>query len=89
MAQALIRKIEDDLLEAYRRAAERNQRSLNAELREGLERGRPQSRPISKTELRALSMRLTEGQAEGVDSTAYIRWLRDTDGGRHPQRTSD
>ena len=43
MAQALIRNIDDDLLAAYREAAEANKRSLEAELREALRRARPKS----------------------------------------------
>jgi plasmid stability protein len=43
MAQALIRNIDDDLLEYYREAAKANGRSLEAELREGLRRARPLS----------------------------------------------
>ncbi|MEY4270875.1 MAG: hypothetical protein RLZZ58_2091, partial [Pseudomonadota bacterium] len=38
MAQALIRNIDDALLADYREAAARNQRSLEAELREALKR---------------------------------------------------
>ena len=41
MAQALIRNIEDDLLSDYREAAQANDRSLEAELREALRRARP------------------------------------------------
>ena len=43
MAQTLIRNLEDDLLEDYRRAAEANRRSLEAELRDALRRARPLS----------------------------------------------
>ncbi|MFL6857171.1 MAG: FitA-like ribbon-helix-helix domain-containing protein [Allosphingosinicella sp.] len=43
MAQALIRNLDDDLLADYREAAEANQRSLEAELREALRRARPLS----------------------------------------------
>jgi plasmid stability protein len=41
MAQVLIRNIDDDLLEDYRQAARRNDRSLEAELREALRIMRP------------------------------------------------
>jgi plasmid stability protein len=41
MGQALIRNLDDDLLADYREAAERNRRSLEAELREALQRARP------------------------------------------------
>jgi antitoxin FitA len=82
MAQALIRNLDDDLLEAYRVAARRNGRSLEAELRAGLQKARPRVRK-SPEELIALSRRLramTPPHARQEDSTAYIRWLRDTNG---------
>ena len=41
MAQALIRNIDDDLLQDYRDAAKRNGRSLEAELRDALKVMRP------------------------------------------------
>jgi plasmid stability protein len=43
MAQALIRNLEDELLAAYREAARRNNRSLEAELRDALRRAQPLS----------------------------------------------
>lgn len=44
MAQALIRNLDDDLLDDYREAARRNGRSLEAELREALRLMRPVKR---------------------------------------------
>ena len=41
MGQVLIRNLDDALLADYREAAQRNQRSLEAELREALARVRP------------------------------------------------
>jgi plasmid stability protein len=41
MGQALIRNLDDDLLDAYREAARTNGRSLEAELREALRVMRP------------------------------------------------
>lgn len=41
MAQALIRNLDDDLVEDYRDAAKRNGRSLEAELRDALKVMRP------------------------------------------------
>ncbi|MBJ7444055.1 MAG: hypothetical protein JHD32_07035 [Sphingobium sp.] len=41
MGQVLIRNLDDSLIAAYRELAARNQRSLEAELREALARGRP------------------------------------------------
>jgi plasmid stability protein len=43
MAQVLIRNIDDDLIEDYRHSAKRNNRSLEAELREALRAMRPMS----------------------------------------------
>lgn len=43
MAQVLIRNIENEILDDYREAARRNDRSLEAELREMLRRMRPKA----------------------------------------------
>jgi antitoxin FitA len=50
MAQALIRNLDDDLLEDYRDAARRSGRSLEAELREALRVMRPMT-PRRREEL--------------------------------------
>jgi len=88
MEQALIRKLKPGTLAPYRELAKSKGRSLEAELRDLIERNRPAIRK-SREELLALSEQLTKGQPMGSDSTAYIRWLRDTDGGRHPERAED
>ena len=88
MEQAIIRKLKDGTLAPYRELAKSKGRSLEAELRDVIERNKP-SLKKSPEELRALSERLTKGQPMGSDSTAYIRWLRDTDGGRYPGRAED
>ena len=41
MGQVLIRNLDDSLIAAYRELAARNQRSLEAELRDALTRARP------------------------------------------------
>ena len=85
MAQALIRKIKDETLADYRSAAAAKGRSLEAELRDLIERNRPLAKKDSAA-LLALSDRLradTPASAAHVDSTEYIRWARDTDAGRH------
>ncbi|CAM8654044.1 hypothetical protein [Sphingobium sp.] len=41
MGQVLIRNLDDDVIAAYRELAVRNQRSLEAELRDALTRGKP------------------------------------------------
>ena len=85
MAQALIRKIKDETLADYRSAAAAKGRSLEAELRELIEKNRPGLQKDSAA-LMALSERLradTPASAASVDSTDYIRWARETDAGRY------
>ncbi len=87
MAQALIRKIKDETLADYRAAAAAKGRSLEAELRDLIEANRP-LRSKDSVALGALSRRLRAGtpaSAARVDSTAYIRWARDTNNGRLPE----
>lgn len=81
MADALLRNLDEALLADYRAEAKASGRSLQAALHEGLKRGRPRRR-LSKEELLALSLELTSSGPETSDSTPYIRWMRDTDGGR-------
>lgn len=84
MAQALIRKIKDETLEAYRASARTKGISLEAELREVVERNAPIRRKDPEA-LLALSRRLTAMTLKpGEDSTPFIRWARDTNGGRLP-----
>ena len=83
MAQALIRNVDDDLLEDYRDAAKSNRRSLEAELRDGLKRARPaqaRHRRALVEEVRAM----LPDTIPGPDGTDIIRWFRDTSGGRWP-----
>lgn len=83
MAQALIRKLNDDTLADYRAVAKAHGRSLEAELRDLIERNRP-ARKKSAAELLAMSEQacsLTIG-GRSSDSTPYIRRVRDTDGAR-------
>ena len=70
MGQALIRNLDDDLLSDYRAAAEANQRSLEAELREALRRARPlspQKREVvlaRLAEIRAMTPNVPQTPAE-------------------------
>ena len=82
MADALVRNIDEDLLADYRAEARANGRSLQAELHEGLKRGRPRRR-LSKAELLELSRTLVAASPMTSDSTTDIRWMRDTDAGRN------
>lgn len=88
MGQALIRNVEDELLEDYRVAAKRNQRSLEAELREALMRARPlgsKDRRELVENIRALLPEIVPGPT----GTEIIRWYRDTNGGRWPDAFGD
>ena len=82
MPDALVRNVDEDLLADYRAEARANGRSLQAELNEGLKRGRPRRR-LSKSELLDLSLSLTANAPVTSDSTSDIRWARDTDGGKY------
>jgi plasmid stability protein len=92
MAQALIRKIKDETLADYRSAAAAKGRSLEAELRDLIESNRPMRVKDSEA-LAALSRRLRKGtpaSAAREDSTAFIRWSRDTNNGKlEVDRTND
>lgn len=84
MEQAIIRKLKDGTLAPYRAVAKAKGTSLEAELREVIERNVP---PVRKDRQALLALAL-ELQAKtlkpGGDSTAYIRWSRDTNAGRLP-----
>jgi antitoxin FitA len=82
MGQALIRNLDDELLADYREAAARNQRSLEAELREALKRARPIT-PKRKEELLELAMRIRAMTPKGVKQTPSEQLIReDRDGFR-------
>ncbi len=84
MAQALVRNLNDDTLADYRAAAKAKGSSLEAELRDAIERSRPRPRR-TRDELLALSRQVRAmSPAVASDSTAYIRWDRDTGHGRYP-----
>ena len=90
MGQVLIRRLSDETLADYRAAAKANGRSLEAELRDLIERNRP-LRKKSAAELHAISERACSLTVGGIssDSTPYIRSVRDTDGGRVEQLPAD
>jgi plasmid stability protein len=84
MAQALIRNIDDELLERYRTRARAKGHSLEQELREALRRAEPVVQPPVE-ELKRLSAELRAMTPHGPpqdDSTLIIRRYRDTNGGR-------
>jgi plasmid stability protein len=84
MSQALIRNLEDELLADYREAAQRNQRSLEAELREALRRARPMS-ARRREALIEESRRLRAMTPKDVAQTPGEQLVReDRDGYREP-----
>jgi antitoxin FitA len=83
MGQALIRNIEDDLLDAYREAAKGSGRSLEAELREALKRARPLSSQ-SRKQLIEEAQRIA-AMTPNVPQTPSEQLVReDRDGYRDP-----
>ncbi|MFC3711431.1 hypothetical protein ACFOMD_02540 [Sphingoaurantiacus capsulatus] len=88
MGQALIRNLEDEILNDYREAAKRNGRSLEAELREALTR----NRPLAAVQRRALAdevRAMLPAKIPGAEGADIIRAFRDTHGGRWPDAAGD
>lgn len=82
MGQALIRNLEDEVLDDYREAAKLNGRSLEAELRETLRRSRPKSAQ-RREELIELSRRMRAMTPKDVPQTpAEVLIREDRDGFR-------
>jgi plasmid stability protein len=82
MGQILIRNLDDELIADYREAAERNNRSLEAEVREALRVLRPKSRKRTD-ELIALAHRISAMTPKGVSQTPSEVLVReDRDGKR-------
>ena len=78
MAQVLIRNLDDELVEDYRDAAKRNDRSLEAELRELLRSMRPVKRK-SREELVEIARRI-RAMTPNVPQTPsedIVRTMRD------------
>ena len=82
MGQVLIRNLDDELLADYREAAKRNDRSLEAELRDALRVLRPKS-PKRREELLEISRRIRAMTPTGVIQTpSEILVREDRDGFR-------
>ncbi|MDE8652970.1 FitA-like ribbon-helix-helix domain-containing protein [Novosphingobium album (ex Liu et al. 2023)] len=82
MGQILIRNLDDDLIADYREAAARNNRSLEAEIREALRILRPKSAK-RREELLELSRRISAMTPKGVVQTPSEDLVRaDRDGKR-------
>ncbi len=82
MGQVLIRNLDDEVIAAYREAAARNQRSLEAELRAQLTLFQPRT-PVVREELQELSARLRAQtlsyQGDRPSGAELIRADRDGD----------
>lgn len=76
MAQALIRKLDDATIADYRAEARKKGRSLEAELRDLIERNRPRQ-AMSPAERESMARRLAANQRPGSDSTLLIREARE------------
>jgi len=84
MAQVLVRNLDDGLVEAYREAAVRNGRSLEAELREVLQRFRPRTQREREEAFEA-ARKIRAMTPEGVKQTPSEELVRaDRDGDRWP-----
>lgn len=82
MGQILIRNLDDDLIADYREAAARNQRSMEAEVREVLRVMRPR-KPLSKEDLLARLAEIRAMTPPGVKQTPAEELVReDRDGNR-------
>ena len=86
MEQAIVRRLKPGTLDDYRAKAQAKGTSLEAELREVIERNRPLRHKDSR-KLRELAEYhqsiFTDGVgAQLTDSTAFIRWDRDTQHGK-------
>ena len=78
MGQVLIRNLDDAVIAAYRAAAERNARSLEAELRDALARMRPRG-PAERDALqdRARLLRAMTPDVMQTPAAALVREDRD------------
>lgn len=83
MGQVLIRNLDDEVIAAYREAAKRNQRSLEAELRDALSRMKPRTeRDIEAIRRRFLEIQSMTPNVAQTPSELLQREARDTDGFR-------
>lgn len=84
MEQAIVRRLKPGTLDDYRAAAQCKGTSLEAELREVIERNRPVRRkdPHKLRELAEYHQSMTPDGSRLTDSTDFIRWDRDTQHGK-------
>lgn len=78
MGQVLIRNLDDEVIAAYREAAERNARSLEAELRDALKLMRPRTlTEIAEMRSRAARIRAMTPPVPQTPAVQLIREDRD------------
>jgi plasmid stability protein len=78
MAQVLIRNLDDELVDAYRRAAKRNGHSLEAQLREALRVMQPMTpKRIAQLREEADRIRAMTPNVPQTPSELLIRQIRD------------
>lgn len=78
MAQVLIRNLDDELVDAYRAAAKRNGRSLEAQLREALWVMQPMtSERVAQIRAEADRIRAMTPDVPQTPSEVLIRQIRD------------
>ena len=83
VGQVLIRNLDDAVIAAYREAAQRNRRSLEAELRDRLMTFRPRTADeIEKAGVRMAAIRAMTPHVAQTPSEVLVRALRDSDGFR-------
>ena len=83
MGQVLIRNLDDDVIAAYKEAAKRNHRSLEAELRERIKAFRPRSvAEIAEIQRRFAEIRAMTPDVPQTPSGQLVREMRDTNGFR-------
>lgn len=83
MGQVLIRNLDDEVIAAYREAAKRNRRSLEAELRAALNRVKPRAqRDVEEIKRRFAEIRAMTPNVPQTPSEVLLRELRDSDGFR-------
>lgn len=84
MGKAVTLKLNDDTLADYSAVAAAEGRSLEADLRDLIERHRPLRRkdPAHLLRLSEELQAMTPEGPDGSDSTLFIRWDRDTNHGK-------
>jgi plasmid stability protein len=83
MGQVLIRNLDDEVIAAYREAAARNQRSLEAELRELISRFRPKkAKEIADLQARMAEIRAMTPNVPQTPAEVLVRQMRDSNGFR-------